>query len=133
MIHKAGLTSDERNIVTRMNKVRSLADQAEICASQCFAQSIGLVDPQNNGTFALKADQRKHSGKDKTGDFFSPAEATCIENCSYKLFITEQVMRAYLPTRMADLSLTQSELESRLNNPNKEQGPYFYTKEFEDS
>ena len=49
LIHKAGLTSEERNIVTRMNKVRALADQAEICASQCFSQSIGLVDLQNKG------------------------------------------------------------------------------------
>ena len=46
--------------------------------------------------------------------------------------MTEQVMRAYLPTRLASLSLTQTEIESRLNNPNKARGPYFYKKDYED-
>ena len=52
-----------------------------------------------------------------------------MDNCAYKVFATEKVMRAYLPTRFSELKLTQSELLKRLNNPNEEHGPYFLRKE----
>ena len=42
LIHKAGFTPSERQTLTRMNKVRGLADQAELCAQHCFGESIGL-------------------------------------------------------------------------------------------
>ena len=50
LIKKAGLTPDERQVMSRMNKVRVLTDQADLCARTCFAKSIGL-EQQKNGTY----------------------------------------------------------------------------------
>ena len=64
---------------------------------------------------------------------FSDREATCVDNCAYKIFATDKVMRAYLPTRLGELKLTQKDLEHRLNNPNEEHGPYFHQKSYENA
>ena len=64
---------------------------------------------------------------------FNERESTCVDNCAYKVFATDKVMRAYLPTRFAELKLNQKELENRLNNPNEEHGPYFYKLSYEDA
>ena len=80
-----------------------------------------------NNTWDLKADLESEEKQ-----LYSQGEATCLDNCVYKVFSSEKLMRAYLPTRMAELKLTQGELERRINNPNKEHGPYFYQKAFED-
>ena len=48
-----------------------------------------------------------------------------MDNCAYKIFASEKIMRAYIPTKLSELKLTQKDLEKRLNNPNEERGPYF--------
>ena len=64
---------------------------------------------------------------------FNDKEAECLDNCVYKVFATEKVMRAYLPTRLNEVRMTAQDLEKRLNNPNEERGPYFLRKDFEDA
>ena len=81
-----------------------------------------------NDSYALKADL---NGEDNQKQLYTEKEANCLDNCVYKVFSSEKIMRAYLPTRLAELKLTESELQKRINNPNKDIGPYFYQKEYE--
>ena len=48
------------------------------------------------------------------------------------MFSTDRVLRAYLPTRLGELKINQTDLTKRLNNPNQESGPYFLKKAYED-
>ena len=57
----------------------------------------------------------------------------CLSNCTTKLFTTERMLRAYLPSRIGGLKLTENELKKRLNNPTDGVGPYYFTAEHEDS
>ena len=66
-------------------------------------------------------------------ELFNENEVSCLDNCVYKVFSTEKVMRAYLPTRLMELKLTSQGLEKRLNTPNEERGPYFMRKDYEDA
>ena len=92
----------------------------------CLQGSIGVKQVREN-VYQLKTEL----GGD--GDLFSESEATCLDNCAYKLFATDKVTRAYLPTRLMELKVTSQELEKRLNNPNQEHGPYFLRKDYEES
>ena len=87
------------------NQVRTTADQAAMCASSCLMNSIGLA-ALKNGTFELKADVKKEEA-----NLFTDEEASCIDNCAYKVFTTDKVMRAYLPSRFAGLKINQNEME----------------------
>ena len=81
--------------------------------------SIGLLQT-NTATYALKTDLEKENEQ-----LFDDKEANCLDNCAYKIFASEKIMRAYIPTKLSELKLTQKDLEKRLNNPNEERGPYF--------
>ena len=79
-------------------------------------------------TYALKDDSLNAEDK----PLYNEAETKCLDNCVYKVFASEKLMRAYLPSRLQSLKLTENELNKRVNNPNRELGPYFYKKNFED-
>ena len=97
MIHSAKFSLEERRWIAQLNQVRSKADQAEFCARSCLFGSLGLTQLKN-GAYELKSEE--------TAETFSEAEVKCADNCAYKMFSSEKVMRAYLPTRMAGLKLT---------------------------
>ena len=120
LIYAANFSLEEKLMVAKMNHARVLADQAELCAKSCLKDSIGLATLRDGG-FELKADLEREREQ-----LFNKQEADCVDNCVYKLFATERVMRAYLPTRMNKVKVNQSQLEKRINNPNEEHGPYFF-------
>ena len=93
-IYSAGFSNEEKRFITRLNQTRTLVDQAEFCASSCLVNSIGLKELQGSNNWELKADLKK---EEKT--LFNEKETNCIDNCIYKVFSSEKVMRAYLPTR----------------------------------
>ena len=83
--------------MTQLNQMRAKAEQAEFCAQSCLMGSIGLQELKNR-TYELKADLEKEKEH-----MFSISEVKCADNCAYKMFASEKVMRAYLPNRMAGL------------------------------
>ena len=127
LIFSAKFSQEEKRLISKLNQARMIADQAELCAKSCLLDSIGLV-ALRNGSYQLKADLAQEEMQ-----LFNERESTCVDNCAYKVFATDKVMRAYLPTRFAELKLNQKELENRLNNPNEEHGPYFYKLSYEDA
>lgn len=63
--------------------MRLLAGQAQICADHCLDMSQkALMDNANQD------------------EIFSDKETECIENCTLKLFNTEQLLMDYLPQRL---------------------------------
>ena len=127
LIHSANFTIEERKFLAKLNQVQTLSDQAELCATSCLQNSIGLKQI-GDSHFCLKANLE---AEEKL--LFNEKETICLDNCVFKVFATEKVMRAYLPTRLMSLRLTQSEITHRLNTPNEERGPYFLRKEYEDT
>lgn len=68
---------------------------------------------------ALMSDQNQ-------GEIFSEKETECIENCTVKIFNTEQLLMDYLPQRLlAGGPLDEDIVSKRMNNPTDEIGPYF--------
>ena len=126
-IYSANFSVEERRFISRLNQARTLVDQAEFCAKSCLMSSIGVTELRGNA-WELKANLQQEEK-----ELFSDKESNCLDNCVYKVFASEKVMKAYLPTRFRELKLNQSELGKRLNNPNQEHGPYFLKKEYEDS
>ena len=57
------------------------------------------------GGYELKADLEQEEKA-----LFNEKEANCVDNCVYKVFATDRVMRAYLPTRFNQVKVTQAEL-----------------------
>jgi hypothetical protein len=50
-------------------------------------------------------------------------ELKCIDNCTEKLFITERILKGYLPHRFS--KVTMRDIEERLNKPTDSYGTYF--------
>ena len=127
MIHSASFGVEERRFINKLNQSRTLADQADVCTRTCLKDSLGLAEVRS-GIYDLKADLEAEEKQ-----LFNAKEASCLDNCSYKMFASDKILRAYMPTRFASLKLNENELTKRLNNPNKEIGPYFLRKTYEDS
>ena len=100
LIFSANFSQEEKRFISKLNQACASADQAELCAKSCLMDSIGLVALRNGG-YELKADLAQEEKQ-----LFSEREATCIDNCVYKVFATDKVMRAYLPNRFAEVKLT---------------------------
>ena len=50
-------------------------------------------------------------------------EDKCLNNCVEKLYVTEKLLKTYVPTKFS--RLTQRDIEHRLNNPTDSYGTYF--------
>lgn len=53
----------------------------------------------------------------------SGLEEECLNNCMEKMFITEKILKTYLPKKFS--KITQKEIKHRLDNPTDSYGKYF--------
>lgn len=53
----------------------------------------------------------------------SPQEEACLQGCVEKMFVSERLLKSYIPRKFSRLSF--KDVEERLNNPTDSFDPYF--------
>eukprot|EP00347_Sterkiella_histriomuscorum_P002694 403367167 len=144
LIHSCNFSFDERRYWMQQNSSELFIDQANHCATTCITnvndsnqyseQSRRLIQRQNQAPQHQQqidqqsqqtVDQQQQQQQEQQVEILSGREQECVSNCIEKMFISEKLLKTYLPQKFA--KITQKDIEHRLNNPTDSYGKYFST------
>lgn len=121
LVHSQSFTFEERRFLRKQTQIQLLIDQASFCRDRCL-----LGYPQALKLHQLSQQQTEGSADAKVSPIpldLSEGESKCLQNCVEKVFVSERLLKGYLPSRFSKLSFKA--VEDRLNNPTDSHGQYF--------
>lgn len=132
LVHSQNFSFEERRYQRKQNQIKLLEDQANFCRQRCL-----MPYPQAKAVWGLKL--KTENATSQTADGETPAVATpqgseipmellpqelqCLQTCVEKVFVSERLLKAYIPKKFSRLS--HKDIEKRLDNPTDSYGTYF--------